>query len=72
MARKMKRKPGDFKGATCSRCELPLDPNEGTCPNNRCPFHFGLQDEVIDDEVYPSEDEREHIEAIRIRLDSEA
>lgn len=72
MAKKRKRRSGEFEGATCSRCELPLDAKEGTCPNDRCPFHFGLQDEVIDDEGYPSEEEREYIEAIRIRLDFEA
>ena len=72
MARKRKRKTGEFEGATCSRCELPLDPKEGTCPNDRCPFHFGTQDEVIDDEGYPSEEEWEYIEEIRARLDSEA
>jgi hypothetical protein len=42
----------------------------GTCPNDRCPFHFGFQDEVIDDD-YPSEEELGYIEEIRARLEAE-
>ena len=67
-----KTQDGRIRRATCSRCELPLDPAEGTCPNDRCPFHFGLQDEVIDDEGHPSEEEWRYIAEIRARLDSEA
>ncbi len=70
MAKKRKRKTGEFAGATCHRCELPLDEEEGTCPNDRCPFHFGFQDEVVDD-GYPSKDELRYIEEIRARLESE-
>ena len=72
MARKKRRKTGEFEGATCHRCELPLDPKEGTCPNDRCAFHFGTQDEVIDDEGQPSKEELMYINEIRSRLDSEA
>ncbi len=72
MAKKRKRKTGEFEGATCSRCELDLDPETGECPNDRCPFHFGFQDEVIDDEGHPSEDERKYIDELRARLDKEA
>ncbi len=72
MAKKRGRKTGEFEGATCGRCELDLDPEDGTCPNDRCPFHFGLQDEVIDDEGHPSEEELRYIEEIRARLDNEA
>ena len=71
MAKKRKRKTGEFEGATCHRCGLPLDEEEGTCPNDRCPFHFGFQDEVIDDD-YPSEEELIYIEQVRLRLESEA
>ena len=72
MARKRKKKTGEYEGATCHRCELPLDPEEGNCPNDRCPFHFGFQDEVVDDDDYPSEEELKYIEEIRSRLDKEA
>ena len=71
MAKKRKRKTGEFEGATCHRCELPLDEEGGTCPNDRCPFHFGFQDEVIDDDDDPSEEELGYIEEIRARLESE-
>ncbi len=71
MAKKRRRKTGEFEGATCHRCELPLDPEEGTCPNDRCPFHFGFQDEIVDDD-YPSEEELIYIEQVRLRLESEA
>jgi len=65
------RETREFDGATCHRCELPLDPEEGTCPNDRCLFHFGFQDEVIVED-YPSEEELRSIEEIRARLESEA
>ena len=42
MAKKRKRKTVEFEGATCHRCGLPLDEEEGTCPNDRCPFHLGV------------------------------
>lgn len=72
MARKRIKKTGEYEGATCCRCELPLDAREGTCPNRLCPYHFGLQDEVIDDEGQPSKEELKYIEEIRARLDKEA
>ncbi len=72
MARKRKRRTGEFEGATCSRCELPLDAKEGTCPNDRCPFHFVFQDEVVSGDQVPSEEEWKHIEQLHARLDTEA
>jgi hypothetical protein len=68
---KKRRKRGEFEGATCSRCQLPLDTQDGTCPNDRCPYHFGFQDEVVDDQGWPSEEEWEYIKKIRKALDKE-
>jgi len=72
VAKKRKRKTGEYEGATCSRCELPLDAKEGTCPNDRCPYHFSGQDEIVTDDGPPSEEELRYIEEIRLRLDQEA
>ncbi len=55
-----------FEGAMCSRCELDLTP-DGLCPNDRCAYHHGYQDEVVADGSWPSEEERAYIEQIRER-----
>ena len=54
-----------FEGAMCSRGERDL--TDGLCPNDRCPFHFGYQDEVVTNDSWPSEEERAYIEQIRER-----
>jgi hypothetical protein len=56
-----------FTGALCCRCELPLDP-DGTCPNDRCPYYWGYQDEVVTNDRWPSEEEWRHIKRLRKRL----
>ena len=60
---------GFFAGATCSRCQLGLTP-DGFCPNDRCPYHHGYQDEVVADDDWPSEEESHCIEKIRERTRS--
>ncbi len=50
----------------CSRCELDLTP-DGLCPNDRCPYHFGYQDEVVTNDSWPSEEEWAYIERIKER-----
>jgi len=69
VAKRRRRKTGEFAAATCHRCELPLDEEAGTCPNDRCPFHFGFQEEVNDDD-HPSEEGLQHIEELRVRMDA--
>ena len=72
MAKKRKRRSGEYEGATCRRCELPLDPKAGVCPNKFCPYHFSGQDEIVTDDGPPSEEELRYIEELRAALDDEA
>lgn len=71
MAKKRKRKVGEFEGALCGRCGLDLDPHTGKCPNDRCPFHHRYQDEIVPDSEWPSEEEWEYIRKLRERLKEE-
>jgi hypothetical protein len=71
MARRSKRRAGDFEGALCGRCELPLDPHAGTCPNDHCPYHWGYQDEIVTNDQWPSEEEWRYIEQLRERMREE-
>jgi hypothetical protein len=70
MAKRRNRRGGEFDAAICGRCELPLE-DDGTCPNARCPYHDGFQDEVVTNDLWPSEEERRYIEQIRERLKGE-
>jgi hypothetical protein len=67
MAKRQRRNGGAFEDAVCGRCELPLK-DDGTCPNDRCPYHDGLQDEVVTSDQWPPEAEWKYIERIRERL----
>ena len=51
-----------------ARCGLDLDLHTGRCPNDRCPFHRGYQDEIVPDSEWPSEEEWQYIRQIRERL----
>ena len=56
-----------YEGAQCCRCDLDLGPRTGMCPNDRCPFHWRYQDEIVSWSP-PDENEEVYIEAVRAKL----
>jgi hypothetical protein len=53
------------EGGECARCGLALE--EGSCPNERCPFADTFQDELMEGWRPPGPKERAHIERISKR-----